>query len=384
MYSSSERTLYFYADTFYNTHKQLVCNTGITSARPIPNGTTLSLNSLNYEVAEASQVRQRELVSISKVRQHEVRALYNRELLTINDIIDYYHRWVTYDEYILLQREVVDNYKDIEKKKIDYIAVKCAKRGNDVYCSQVKKKIYDVCNFDNTNFFNENVRDIKAKTSAVFVTLTYDSKLCSLYDAWINLGKQYDAWLHKLRKKYGKISVFRTWEVFANGYPHINVILLFDTAKFSVFRYKKKFRIREKKEFEHWHSFVDVQAVSNLKKSFFYAAKYVTKYITKDIKNNDFDKKALLTLSMLWLFNKRSYAISSDFAKQVEFLKSLKKDLRLDRHMYNSSQLTLESEKVTKIEYIFLGIYSKKDLRIDNNTWNVEIPGSLVKKLLKF
>ena len=375
---SSKRTL-----CFYNVHnKQQVCSTGITNASPIPNETTqhFSLNSLNFlngGIADAS-----------KVRLHTVRDLHRLGLLTIDDIVSYYYRWVTYDEYMLLQRVETEPYKAKKKIKSVYRAVKCAKRGNDVYCAQTKKKIYDVGNLDNTNFFRENDRHIKAKTSAVSVTMTYDPKLCSLADAYNNLGKDFDAWLHKLRKKYGKISVFRTWEVCNNGYPHINAILLFHSKKFSVFRYKKKFRIREKKEFsDHWHSFVDVQAVANLKKSYFYAAKYITKYITTNIKDKDYDKKALLTLAMLWLFNKRSYAISRDFAEQVkktkDFFSSLKKELRLDRHMRNSSQLTLNNEKKTKIEWIFLGIYSKKALKINGNSWNVEIPRLSVKKLLK-
>ena len=353
MYSSSEHTLYFY-DKFSHTlhNKQLVCNTGITNARSIPNGTISSLNS--------------EFIFPSKIRLHAVRDLFFRNVIKKNDIIDYYHRWVTYDEYMLLQREVVDIYKDIEKKKVDYIAVKCAKRGNDVYRYRVQKSLSNVFNnLDDIVFFNLKDRNLKnVKTSAVSVTMTYDKKRCSLYDAWVNVSKEFNAWITKLRKRYGKISIFRTWEAFKSGYPHVNVILYFHNTEFSVFRYKDKFRIREKKEFEHWHSFVDVQAVSDLRKN----VHYITKYITKEL----YKKKSSLTLAMLWLFGKRSFSVSKDFVNKL---------IRLDFNKHNSSQFSLINEKLTKFEWVFLGIYSKIELEINKSCWIVQIPGSLVKKI---
>jgi len=348
--------------------------TDITSFSGYDGDKTTPLFSLkSYEVADA------------KIRLRTVRDLYNRGLIGIDGIIDYYHRWVIYDEYMLLQFDSVEpSLKKTGNRDVKYVAVKCAKRGNDIYSYRVKKSLFDIVNsLDNTVFFNSKERNFKtANTSALSFVLTYDPGLCSLSDAWLNVGKDFDAWLNNLRKKYGKISIFRTWEVCNNGYPHINAILLFHDVSFSVFKYKEKFRIKEKSEFsKYWHSFIDVQAVSDMKKSFFYITKYVTKYITKTMQT--FDKKALLTLSMLWFFGKRSFSVSKGFVSQLECVKDLNKE-RLDRNMHNSSQLSLIGEKLTKNTYVFLGIYSKATLEILNNPWTVEIPRLLVQKLLNF
>ena len=306
-----------------------------------------------------------------KIRLHTVRDLFFRNLIKKKDVIDYYRCWVLHAEYMLLQRETTEPYKDTENRKTDFIAVKCAKRGNDVYRYRVRKSLSNVFNnLDDIVFFSIKDRNLKnIKTSAVSVTMTYDKKRCSLRDAWANVGKEFSSWLTKLRKRYGKISIFRTWEAFKNGYPHINVILFFHSVEFSVFRYyskknkKSTFRIRNKAAFSDWHSFVDVQAVSDLKKN----VHYITKYITKEL----FNEKSSLTLAMLWIFKKRSFSISKDFMNKL---------MRLDSKKHNLSQLSLTNEKLTQITYIFLGIYSKTELEIDRNYWTVQIPSGVIEK----
>ena len=67
----------------------------------------------------------------------------------------------------------------------------------------------------------------------------------------------------RARKRFGRVSLFRVWEAYENGYPHIHCLLFFESFEFNVFRDRKgRHRIRSKGVFErHWHSFVDVQAV---------------------------------------------------------------------------------------------------------------------------
>lgn len=95
----------------------------------------------------------------------------------------------------------------------------------------------------------------KVYSSALWVTLTYDTKLSSRIEAWEGqIGSAFNRFISALRRKYGKISVLRTWEASEKGYPHVHAILLFHDAQFSVFPHFSmkqgtfSFRIYEKGE----------------------------------------------------------------------------------------------------------------------------------------
>ena len=313
-------------------------------------------------------------VSGSFVRLNAVRNLFYSQIFEVDDVVESYQTWVSQDEYLLLQRTIIEPSVNASTKwDSQFIAVKCSKRGNDVYLYRVQKSLSDVLdNLSDISFFNAKERDLMSKnikTPLVSVTLTYDTKRCSLYEAWENIGKEFDRWISNLRKEFGRITIIiRTWEAFQNGYPHVNAILLFHDMDFNVFRYRSKLRIREKAAFsEHWHSYVDVQALSNIKTS----VRYITKYITKDL----FSEKATLTLAMLWLFRKRSFSMSRDFESMVR---------RLDSPMHNSYQVSLSGEKVSEIVWHFIGIFSSYDLKINEKVWSIQIPKENVSDLIPF
>jgi hypothetical protein len=91
---------------------------------------------------------------------------------SVSEIVDRYVEWVSEDKYMILSRW------NREKWKNDVFAVKCAKRGNDVYRSRVYYRFKGLCSkAENLTFFNPKDRGIK-KTRALWVTLTYDVKLC--------------------------------------------------------------------------------------------------------------------------------------------------------------------------------------------------------------
>ena len=302
------------------------------------------------------------------VRLNAVRDLFNSQIFDVEDVIERYLTWVSQDEYLLLQRTVIEpGVHGSTKWDSQYIAVKCSKRGNDVYRHRVRNSLSSVLQgLPNLSFFNPRDRDFvskKTKTPLISVTLTYDTKRCSINEAWENIGKEFNRWISNLRKKFGSISIIRTWEAFQNDYPHINAILLFHDTDFRVFRYKSKFRVINKAAFsQHWHSYVDVRAVANLKTD----VSYIMKYITKEL----FTDKAILTLAMLWIFRKRSFSVSRDFASMIR---------RLDFHMHNSHQVSLTGEKITELEWHFIGIFSKSDLSINENVWTIQIPKEIVK-----
>ena len=86
---------------------------------------------------------------------------------TIEEIVEKYQELETQDTYMVLTKW------NKEKWKYDAFAVKCSKRGNDVYKTRVKRKFDGVGELSkNIIFFNPKDRKKNKKTRALFVTLT--------------------------------------------------------------------------------------------------------------------------------------------------------------------------------------------------------------------
>lgn len=124
--------------------------------------------------------------------------------------------------------------------------------------------------------------------------------------------------MSNIKRKFGNVSVVRCFESFANGYPHIHALVLFNDSEFEVFEHMSNdimkgstYRIQNKKDFESWHSHVDVLAVNNMG----HALRYITKYLRKS--HNQDDSKYNQTQSLLWVNNKQSYSISKDFKQKL-------------------------------------------------------------------
>ena len=178
--------------------------------------------------------------------------------------------------------------------------MKCAKRGNDVYVSRVESRLYGLgFHVPNVDFDFEK----KPYTNILFITLTYDTKRCSFDVAWRNIAREFNLWRANIRKKFGPFSVFRCFEAFENGYPHIHLIAIFKEKYFKVFKSYEKGKdgkmhkvwlIDEKEFFEpYWHSWTKIKAVYNLKGGL----NYLKKYITKCAKYDPNDKKGKITLA---------------------------------------------------------------------------------------
>ena len=156
-------------------------------------------------------------------------------------ITEKYKDWVSEDTYMILSKWNQAKWKN------DVYAVKCSKRGNDVYHSRVESRFRGLSHkAENLVFFNPKDRSEK-HTSALWVTLTYDTKLCSYKEAWEQIGIQFNGFMAYARRQFGKVSCCRVFESFENGYPHIHCILLFQEYTFAVFRDSKgQFRVHEK------------------------------------------------------------------------------------------------------------------------------------------
>lgn len=275
--------------------------------------------------------------------------------IDFEELTQFYKEWKDYDEYLVLQKQTKNLRVKGEINK-ETIAVKCAKRGNDVYWWRVGKRIKTLYDLKDYTLFDSH-GNIKS-SNVLFVTLTYDMKLSKIQEAWENEGSNFNKYMSNLRKKFGRISYFRSLEASKRGYPHIHILMIFHDYEFNVIDIRGKYRIREKEAFEKsWHSFVDVQAIRRFREG----GRYVTKYLTKT-KNES--KTQVLTLALCWLFRKRSFAISGDMQEVMEISIGCRKVI----------QINLEGEEVLlNMVWVFIGIFSADKLGITRNEWRKTI-----------
>ena len=293
---------------------------------------------------------------------------YLRLNFPIDEIVRQYKEWASEDTYMILSKWNKKEWKN------DVFAVKCAKRGNDVYHSRVESRFRGLSQKSEAlEFFNSEARGAKA-TRALWVTLTYDTKLCSYKDAWENIGIEFNVFMAYVRSHFGRVSCCRVFESFDNGYPHIHCILLFQEYSFSVFRDAKgKFRVHEKDVIaQGWHSNVDVKALSSLAGGF----SYLKKYLLKAINHEKADSKGLKTLALCWVYRKRAFSVSGSFRKALT-------DLITDLHNSNKTviQLTLAGEKLIEEKFFLLGFVSGTDIKIQHCAWFVILNSEQIKLL---
>ena len=303
-----------------------------------------------------------------KIRLLQVRNEASNRLITHDELQQIYADWVNQDEYLVLAKP--------ESRK--FVAVKCSKRGNDVYKFRIENRfkeldaLAEIVGGDKIFDINE----ANPKTNVLFVTFTYDTKRCSEKEAWNNIGTEYNRAISHIKRKFGKdsknpakVSILRAWEGHKNGYPHIHAIMVFHDTMFDVFEHQKtsnttEYRIQEKPQFEQaWHSWVDVKAVSSIGG----AIRYLTKYLRK---THGYDAETNLTQAQMWVNRKQSFSMSDDFVKSLRLVyKSAQFKQKLE-------QLDLFGESIEE-KWQFVGIFSKEELKYlikhDSTSWNLEL-----------
>jgi hypothetical protein len=157
------------------------------------------------------------------------------------DIIQAYTTWVQEDRYMILERSKPswDAPKSSTVFEKETIAVKSAKRGNDVYSYRVLSRFsifQDALSDLNVTYFDRG----RMRTQVLLITLTYDTKLRSQHQAWKAISKEYNLFMSKMRRVFGSIFTARTFESFENGYPHVHAVLLFNDFSFAVRGYIDK------------------------------------------------------------------------------------------------------------------------------------------------
>ena len=126
--------------------------------------------------------------------------------LSFEELNDFYTTWRDYDEFLILQKQT-ENLRVLGEVKKETFAIKCSKRGNDVYWSRVDKRLRFLRKLEERTFFDPH-GNVKS-TNVLFVTLTYDVKKCRVRDAWEHVGEDVNNWIRNLREKFGKVSYLR-------------------------------------------------------------------------------------------------------------------------------------------------------------------------------
>jgi len=290
---------------------------------------------------------------------------------SVPEIVERYAEWVSEVKYMILSR-----WNEMESKN-EVFAVKCAKRGNDVYRFRVYRRfkgLYSIAN--DVVFFNPKDRGVK-RTRALWVTLTYHTKRCEFGDAWRNVGVEFNRFMAYVRKKFGKVSCCRVFESFENGYPHIHCILLFESTWFNVFRDTKgQFRVHSKELIARgWHSNVDVKAMSSLAGGF----SYQKKYLLKNINVENADSKALKTLALCWAYRKRAFSVSGLFRQLLH-------DLINTMHNSNRQlrQVTLSGEVLLEYKFYVIGFVPADVIRLKKSVWFCKLSSKQVDSLEQF
>jgi hypothetical protein len=290
-------------------------------------------------------------IRLAKIRDY----LEHPKQSDVDFMQEVYLKWVSSPEALILKGT---NTSTGEERMI---GVKCSKRGNDVFNKRLDGKLSFLESlksegfelFDSADF----TLDKKVFSSALWVTLTFDSKLCSMDEAWKRIEDDWNSWITNLRNRYGQIMALKFIQAFpgkkqgkrgeAFAYPHIHAVLLFKEAKFSVYpqlveknevdekvnhEVSLRYRINEKDELVSqgkYHSNVDVQALRTFKSISNYCRKYgqgTYNVINDDGEVND---EALINCTMGFFYHKQSYSASralqgelSDLITQMRLSKS--------------------------------------------------------------
>lgn len=281
-------------------------------------------------------------------------------------LVNVFDLWKNYDTYLFLKGT------HVETNKIQYILSRCSKRGNDIYARRIESRLGFLKYGGEGKFFNPLDFDGKKKvtTRLLWVTLTFDPRICSFDKAWSEIIQyEFNLWITNLRNKYGEINYVVFPQAFPNekgkafGYPHIHIILLFEDSKFNVWRNFEEdregklgfvFRIQEKQELHKqgkWRSFIDVKAISSLASLYNYAKKHFFNAGSGE------SKEALINNAIMWFYRKKSFSMSGYFRKKlssyIEFISS--------KHNSKHFQAVLDGGlSFSIIEWEFLGCFSAK------------------------
>jgi hypothetical protein len=257
----------------------------------------------------------------------------------INDnlglLIREYKRWVRDDVYLILG----------EMSGLDFYGVLSPKRGNRIYSSVVREKVraYNESLVPQVFFDYRDIHGIHS-TPILKFTLTYDPSRITRFDAWKNLGPDLNRFCSRIKKNFGRIKQLRTFEGHdvENGYPHINLNILFEETTMPACYINGKWRYLHKKSIQDhakspiWpHGFMDVLAVSSVDAGkrrsgpdrSNLSLSHDIKYMMKDYTECNNNAKHLMQMAIMWRMRKRSYHMSPGFLENLNSINVNRLDL---------------------------------------------------------
>lgn len=249
-------------------------------------------------------------------------------MTNFESLIETQDRWKNETDYLVLLKQTnLPSGLTIDK---EVIAVKCSKRGNDVYVRRILDRLEGLENIEKLS--------TKGEVYGLFLTLTTDPSKYELskIEAWEDISEKWNRLNSWIRKKYDSfIGFFRVYESTKKGYPHIHAILFFDRKVF----------IPQDKLQRLWKAFVWIKPCRNVKGSINYLVKYLHKGFT--------ERSHAITPSMLWVFHKQSFGVSNAIFHLIQ----------ATMHNSNFIQMNLFGEVAYDIEIIVIGIFSDYELR---------------------
>jgi len=243
---------------------------------------------------------------------------YDSDSVLLNSVRALYYRWVRQDTYLVMgEHHPLRGY-------LGGVAVKAAKRGNDVYHRRVKDRLQVLYDVPDVTFFDYKDTGHVHDTRGFFVTLTYSREGLGVREAWDRVGVDVNRFLAGLRRHYGALGVFRVFEAQKDGFPHVHMLVLLAESSLTAFNYNGAWRVDEKDELaEYWpHGFVDVEALASTRGGLHYMVKYLGKLHELDggaVVGADTGEgsnlaglvshASLTTLACMWVFRKRSFSV---------------------------------------------------------------------------
>lgn len=314
----------------------------------------------------------------------------NPDLATLRYV---WKSWRDSSEYIVLQKQTTRADYTVEKETV---ACKCSKRGNDVYVRRTKRRLAGLQLKGDTDIVFLDWKKPTGNANVLFVTLTYAVQQSSIVEAWTErIAQDWNRWITLMRKRYGKISAARAFESTERGYPHIHAMLVFHDHDFEVHRHfshkdgklSATWRVSDQERETlrgNYPAFIDVQAPRTYSAIIRYLSKHILKGTDKTGSVGEFEESGLeadkaidsfqraarlgdTTLSLMWVFRKRSFSLSRDLQKKMMAHAQVLADLI--PALRNSNRLD-DSLEVT---WVCLGVFAKWELRIESDRWNVPL-----------
>jgi hypothetical protein len=290
--------------------------------------------------------------------------LYHKE--TTQEVISKtYLDWVSTHQYLIFEQKR-------HHSPIRQIASLMPKRGNAKYAYKVRKQWREfTLPFEYQQKLDAEMGYMiptdETTTNVLFLSLTWDINFCDWKTAWDTVSYFWNVFMANLRRKFGRTLTARVYESTEIGFPHIHCIIYFENYQFPTFlkwssrkkRHLWRIPFPEVEKFRGaWHSFIDVQGMTNLAEGLKYLGKYITK--GTDFESDDFSRKGVTTLANTWAFRRRAYSLGTKF-KDAIFKKYVSLDLtRISLTQTFSEQMTLEGELLRDCQPDFLKPFFEK------------------------